>query len=105
MPSGQRPSTSLSPAPQPSPGLRAFAANQPCCSLLLCADGQVAVDEATVIRQVIGKQRAQTFDVIAPVAVHLARDAKPRHQLRARRLHAEPRRVAGGLVERAVGRC
>ena len=55
----------------------AIAGNDDNPSLLLRAHGQVAVDEARVIRQVIGKQRVQTFDVISPVAMQLAGDARP----------------------------
>ncbi len=74
----------------------AIAGNDDNRSLLLGAGGQVAVDEATVVRQVMGKQRAQTFNVIAPVAVQLAGDAEgnahPRQQgrLNWREFSADP---------------
>lgn len=66
----------------------------------------MAGNEVAVIRNVIGKQRGQAVDVIAPVAMQFAGDTEPRHQLCARLRHAVPGRVAGDFVERArrVGR-
>lgn len=41
--------------------------------------GHVTGDETAVRRQVIREERAQPFDVVAPVAVQLAGDAEPAH--------------------------
>ncbi|MCY1445319.1 hypothetical protein D9M71_618290 [compost metagenome] len=49
----------------------------------------------------VGEQRAQPFDVVAPVAVQFTGQAEPGHQLRALSGHTVPRRFAGQFVEGA----
>ena len=71
-------------------------------SLLLLL-GEVAVDEAAVVGEVIGEQGTEAFDVVAPVAVEFARYAEPGHQLSTGGLHAKPGGITGGLVKGAGG--
>src|SRR5574343_1801558 len=72
-------------------------------SLLGVVDGGVAVDQVAVVRDVVGEQRAQALDVVAPVAVEFAGDAEPGHQLGAGSRHAIPGGLAGQFVEGARG--
>lgn len=64
---------------------------------------EMTVDQAAVIRQMIGEKGAKTLDIIAPIAVQLASGSKPRHQLTSGCGHTCPGRVAGGFVEGAGG--
>lgn len=65
--------------------------------------GVIAVDQASVVGEVVGEECAETFDVIAPVAVQFAGCSEPGHELRSSRGHPVPSGIAGGLVEGAGG--
>src|SRR5918999_514040 len=64
---------------------------------------EIARHEVSVVRNVVREERAQTFNVVAPVAVQFAGHAKPVHQLRAGSLHPQPGAVAGNLIAGARG--
>lgn len=66
-------------------------------------EGVVAGHQVAVVRDVVGAQRGQAFNVVAPVAVQLARYAEPGHQLRTGLAHAVVGGVAGHGVEGAGG--
>ena len=53
--------------------------------------GRVAGDEVAVIGDVIGEERAETLDVVAPIAVQLTRKAEPGHKLSSGLRHPIPR--------------
>lgn len=59
----------------------------------------VTGDEAAIGGQMIREESAQALDVIPPIAMQLASDAEPAHQLGTGCRHAGPSRVAGRLVE------
>lgn len=61
----------------------------------------VAIDQVAVVGNVIGEQSTQTFHVITPITMQFACNAKPGHQLSARRGHTVPCRMARQFVERA----
>ncbi len=57
-----------------------------CVLLLVClltrSQRVIAGHQIAIIRNVVGAQRSQPFDIVAPVAVQLAGHAEPSHQLR-----------------------
>ncbi|MNV86833.1 hypothetical protein D3C71_1808910 [compost metagenome] len=63
--------------------------------------GGVAADQVAVVGDVVGEQRSQPLDVVAPIAMQFAGETKPGHQLGAGLRHAIPGRMAGDFVERA----
>lgn len=72
-------------------------------ALLTVRQRVIAGHQIAVVRDMVGEQRAQAFDVVAPVAVQFAGDAEPGHQLRAGGFHAAPGRLTRQLIEGAGG--
>jgi len=69
--------------------------------LLLGGQCRVAVHQVPVVRDALGQQITQAFDVVAPVPMQLTSDGEPVHQLCASGAHTGPCGLLDGGVEGA----